>query len=148
MNQIVKKGASSHSFFERLCNAEPKRRSRHTDDNIELTIESIKKNLNKVLNARQGHAQSAPNLGLLDLNDAANTESDVFSGIQKEVEKTILAFEPRIMSADVTLVSDPNNAVNLKINVVAEIVVQPSQKNYSGIIINITYDSDKRYLID
>ncbi len=148
MSQIIKKISASHSFFERLCNAEAKKRSRHTEDDIGNTITSIKNNLNKILNARQGHALSAPHLGLLDLNDAANTDSDVFSGIQKEVETTILTFEPRITAAVVNLISDPNNPASLKINVVAEIVVSSNQKNYSGIVIDITYNSDKRYHIE
>ncbi len=148
MSQIIKKSTASHSFFERLCSAEAKKRSRHTEDDIKQTIMSIKNNLNKILNARQGHALSAPHLGLLDLNDAANTDSDVFSGIQKEVEVTILTFEPRIIAADINLTSDPNNPINLKINVIADILVPSNQKNYSGVVIDITYNSDKRYQIE
>lgn len=148
MDQIINKSSASHSFFERLCNGEAKKRSRHTDEDIGHTIISIKNNLNKILNARQGHALSAPLLGLLDLNDAANIESDVLSGIQKEVETTILTFEPRITSAVINLSSDPNNPADLKINVIAEIIVSSNQKNYSGIVINITYNNDKRYLVE
>ena len=147
MNYAIKKN-SSHSFFERLCNGESKKRGRHQDHDFENEIASIKRNLMKILNSRQGHALSTPTLGLIDLNDAANTDGDFSSNLQKEIEDTIKDFEPRIVAVNATFNADPNQPSNLNISIIAEIVIQPSEKSYSGVVMNITYDNSRHYHIE
>ncbi|WP_051396174.1 type VI secretion system baseplate subunit TssE [Ignatzschineria larvae DSM 13226] len=148
MKSIRNIGAEGYSFFDRLSNGEPSTRTRYREINPKHAIISIKNNLHRVLNARQGHALSAKDLGLLDLNDASNTDGDVFSEIEKEIQKTILAYEPRIVGVSIKLLSDLNDPASLKISVIAEVNLHPNQESLKGVVINITYDRDKRYCIE
>lgn len=148
MKSIRNIGAEGYSFFDRLSNGEPSKRTRYREINPKHAITSIKNNLHRVLNARQGHALSAKDLGLLDLNDASNTDGDVFSEIEKEIQKTILAYEPRIVGVSIKLLSDLNDPASLKISVIAEVNLHPNQESLKGVVINITYDRDKRYCIE
>lgn len=148
MKSIREINAEGYSFFDRLSNGEPGKRTRYQEIDPKYAITSIKNNLHKILNARQGHALSAKDLGLLDLNDASNTDGDVFFEIEKDIRKTILAYEPRIIGVSIKLLSDLDAPASLKISVIAEVNLHPNQENLKGVVINITYDRDKRFYIE
>lgn len=92
---------SSHaSLFERIQNHD-------SDDAIDHSlVNSIKRNLNKILNERPGSCQSANLLGVTDLNDATMSTTELNSLICSSIRQCIEDYEPRITTTTIT--SKPN----------------------------------------
>ena len=57
-------------------------------------IESIKRHLVRLLNAHPGNSASAPDLGLLDFNDATLGTHDLKLQIRGAIRRCIETFEP------------------------------------------------------
>ena len=65
----------SASLFERI---EESKTTRSSDDTNDL-VDSLKRNLQATLNTRSGNAQSCPELGIIDFNDATGSSVEVYS---------------------------------------------------------------------
>lgn len=62
------------SLFDRI-RGEERRSSPETE--VEALIESVKRQLDNVLNTRPGNCRSAPELGVIDFNDATQGGADI-----------------------------------------------------------------------
>jgi len=84
---------NSYSLFERI--------EHHDQDDYHHStlIDSIKRNLYKILNERPDGCQSARQLGVIDLNDATMSTNELNSLICSSIQKCIEDYEPRISSA-------------------------------------------------
>ncbi|NBA94152.1 type VI secretion system baseplate subunit TssE [Pseudomonas sp. R5(2019)] len=89
------------SLFERLDPELPPRRSRTRQELAAERIRAIKRQLELILNTRQGSAQSCPNLGLRDLNDADAGSADLHLQICQDIRLAVAAYEPRAQVIDV-----------------------------------------------
>jgi|RifCSP16_2_1023846.scaffolds.fasta_scaffold316854_1 type VI secretion system protein len=63
--------------------------------------QSILAHLRKLLNTRCGEAPSAPMLGLPDFSDLAHSFPDALALLERSVQATIEAFEPRLRHVNV-----------------------------------------------
>ncbi len=136
------------SFLERLNRGQPNRRVHRLDVDFESVVHSIKENLNKILNARKGHSMSAPDLGLIDLNDATNTESDVSAKICLEIRKCILEYEPRVKEVEVSIVPDYDNPTIWRISAMVTVFLSAVGDKTKEAYIDILYANNKRYYVE
>ena len=81
------------SLFERLTLGEA---SAYIDED-----ESIRNNLTRMLTARQGSVQAAPDYGLPDLNDLTLSRAELILENCAAIKNCIDAYEPRLREADV-----------------------------------------------
>lgn len=94
----------SASLFDRIqaSGGDSPRYSRTGD-----LLASIKHNLNRVLNSHPGGSQSAPLLGVVDLNDASASAADFHQAIERAIRDCIIDYEPRI--SRVTVATEPGD---------------------------------------
>ena len=88
-------------FFERLGAAPPLKRRMTKAERIAEKAESVKRQLQLILNARKGASLCAPEFGLADFNDAAISTRDMISIVKNDIRTTINCYEPRITVTDV-----------------------------------------------
>lgn len=68
---------------------------------VDALIESVKRQLDCVLNTRPGSCRSAPSLGVVDFNDATLGGADIRARIREAIRQCICRYEPRIVHVDV-----------------------------------------------
>lgn len=109
----------------------------------ELThvVESIKRHLVRLLNTHPGNSSSAPDLGLLDFNDATLGTHDLSIQIRGAIRQCIETFEPRVKWVDVVAMSPGAAPLQLKFQVTVYLNVPGSDDRTT---IDLVLD-DKRY---
>lgn len=110
----------------------------------DAVLNSIKRNITHLLNTRQGEAQSAPQLGLIDFNDAALTARDMALTIRRAIRHCLLTYEPRISDVEINIVSDSSTLLGMRFQLLAMIniaaLAQPVE-------IDLLLDSNKKYRV-
>lgn len=134
---------NSASLFERIQGKEVA--PSFNNASLRNYINSIKNNLNNILNTHPGTSQSAVELGIMDLNDATSSAADIYLRIATLISDCILKFEPRIV--DVKVVPLPNNEqpLTLFFYVTAVVLFQDYDQQ---IAFNLHLDNDHRYYLD
>lgn len=143
MSHNTKSAFFTKSLFERLADDKVQRYVLEAP-RVEDIVESVKYNLRNILNSRVGHAQSAPDLGLVDFNDATITNADVSNQIKNAIAQCILRYEPRIKDVSIQLYSDPDSPMTFDIKVVAYIYVETLKEQ---ITIDIFCDNNRKYQV-
>jgi len=113
--------ADSGGFFERLVDAPGKRQEVRRDDRMARELSSIKHHLAWLLNARRGCANSCPDLGLGDFNDASAGSADLLIRISADIRHCIEAFEPRVSVRDIRFCPDPDHPLELTFRLVCAV---------------------------
>lgn len=132
---------SAASLFERIQKVEINSPS----VNLKDFVNSIKHNLNNILNTHPGTSQSAKELGVMDLNDATSSAVDIYQKIAEIIKFCILNYEPRII--DVNISPLPNEQQPLTLYFYVEATV--SFQDYCRFIsFNIHLDNDCHYYLD
>lgn len=80
------------SFFERLDTEAAKRTVTQAPD-VDDVLFSLKKNVSNLLNARIGESLSAPDLGLVDFNDASLSAHDLALQIRLTIRRCLEKYE-------------------------------------------------------
>ena len=107
-------------FFERLdANTKPMSLSQGPD--VSDVLESIKQNVSNILNSRVGGSQSAPDLGLIDFNDATLEISDLSVRIKLAIQHCLDRYEPRLIHVVVNFEQDTFNPLTLRFRILATI---------------------------
>lgn len=107
--------AMGGSLFERLEQAaEPAGQSMGETSHV---VESIKRHLVRLLNAHPGNSASAPDLGLLDFNDANAGTHDLSIRIRSAIRQCIERFEPRVNRVDVVALPQGPDPLQLRFQV-------------------------------
>lgn len=130
----------SASLFERMKKQDGSytRRTQTAD-----LLNSIKKNLNHVLNTHPGSSQSVPLLGVIDLNDATATAADFRQAIEGAVKNCIIHYEPRITQIAVSAGrSDEQNPLTLSFHIEAQVSFDDIE---DAIEFNIHLDNQQHY---
>ena len=130
------------SFLERLTPDAPTVSVYHSS--VDETMDSIKRSIARVLNARIGESQSCPEYGLLDFNDASLGSFDLGLQIRLAIKHCIERFEPRITDVDVTVFHDESNPLNLTFNIVGKLVVSNADEK---IQIALFLDNNRKYRV-
>ncbi len=109
------------SLFERLDPGLPPRRNRTRQEVASERIRAIKRQLEWILNARQGSSQSSPGLGLRDLNDAAVGAVDLRRQVCLDIRAAVAAYEPRARVIDVRPLAGADSSPDLGFRLVCSV---------------------------
>jgi len=103
------------SLFERL---EKKRASIYSMNiDHQSMIESVKSNLQQMLNVREGSVSSLPDYGMPDFNDLVYEFPDAIYQLQVAIRQFLLKYEPRIEDVLVSCVPDSSQPLQLRYQV-------------------------------
>jgi len=127
------------SLFDRI-RGEERRSSPETE--VEALIESVKRQLDKVLNTRPGNCRSAPELGVIDFNDATQGGADIRGKIREAIRQCICRFEPRIVHVDVNTSDYLSNPMEMSFQVTARVRLEDLEQ---FAYFNIHMDSHRHY---
>lgn len=109
-------------LFERL--AEPHQTALRKDaDGVTEVVESIKRHLVELLNSHPGNSACAPDLGLLDFNDATIGVLDLERNIQQAICQCIERYEPRVKRVDVASLPNHGDPLQLRFQVHATVAL-------------------------
>lgn len=131
----------SASLFERI---EESKTIRSSDDTNDL-VDSLKRNLQAILNTRSGNAQSCPELGIIDFNDATGSSVEVYSAICRAIKRCIEDYEPRIRRAEI--IAQPNEADPLTLYFLVRSYVSFEERE-SIINFNLRIDGNHKYKLE
>ncbi|MDX1456303.1 MAG: type VI secretion system baseplate subunit TssE [Marinobacter sp.] len=127
------------SLFERLEQAaEPTGQGM---GQVTHVVESIKRHLVRLLNAHPGNSASAPELGLLDFNDATLGTQDLNIRIRSAIRHCIERYEPRVNRVDVVALPQGPDPLQLRFQVTVYLRVGSVDEKTT---IDLLLD-DKRY---
>lgn len=103
------------SLFERLEKKSASVYSMNVDR--QSMIESVKSNLQQMLNVREGSVSSLPDYGMPDFNDLVYEFPDAIYQLQMAIKQFLLKYEPRIEDVLVSYVPDNSQPLQLKYQV-------------------------------
>lgn len=112
----------SSRLFERLATPQQPAPLQEEVRLVEV-VESIKRHLVELLNSHPGNSACAPDLGLLDFNDATIGVLDLELNIQQAIRQCIERFEPRVMRVDVESLPNSGDPLQLRFQVHATVVL-------------------------
>ncbi|MGL5499583.1 MAG: type VI secretion system baseplate subunit TssE [Plesiomonas shigelloides] len=112
------------------------------DKELETLIVSVKKQLDCVLNTRPGSCRSAPELGVIDLNDATQGSADIRGWIREAIRQCIRRYEPRIVHVDVQSADSLMNPLEMSFQVTAHVRLENIEQVTS---FNIHMDNHRHY---
>ncbi|MCP1314009.1 MULTISPECIES: type VI secretion system baseplate subunit TssE [unclassified Halomonas] len=113
-------GRLGSRLFERL--ATPHQPQALTEQNrLAEVVESIKRHLVELLNSHPGNSACAPELGLLDFNDATIGVLDLELNIQQAIRQCIERFEPRVKRVEVESLPNAGDPLQLRFQVHATV---------------------------
>jgi type VI secretion system protein len=84
-----------------------------TEENLEALMESIRRNLGRLLNARQGMSETVPDYGLPALADLLVGSEEAVRRVQEAIREVIEKFEPRLRHVRVTHRADQGTSHRL-----------------------------------
>ncbi|MFG6668305.1 type VI secretion system baseplate subunit TssE [Halomonas sp. HNIBRBA4712] len=115
-------GRLGSRLFERL--AAPHQPQALTEQSrLAEVVESIKRHLVELLNSHPGNSACAPELGLLDFNDATIGVLDLELNIQRAIRQCIERFEPRVKRVEVASLPNAGDPLQLRFQVHATVAL-------------------------
>ena len=111
------RSSGNSSLFDRLGEENGPTKSLYKSGQISERIRAIKKNLERILNTRQGCNQSSPDSGLTDFNDAVLGSSDLLNQISMDIRRVIQQNEPRVRVLNVKATADPHAPLDLSFRI-------------------------------
>jgi type VI secretion system protein len=114
---------NDRSLFERLERAVAPDETMPTPFDPSLLAESVIANLRRILNTRQGSAETRVDYGLPDLNDAFRIRTEAVPTIIRVVTEQVNKFEPRLKDVDVMFQLDEEYGLNMRFSVRALLVL-------------------------
>lgn len=130
---------SAASLFDRIRGAE---QDRSRDEELDSLIASVKRQLDRMLNTRPGNCRSAPELGVIDLNDATQSSADVLGRIREAIRQCICEYEPRIVQVEVMSADSGATPLEMSFRVTAHVRLEELEQVTS---FNIHMDSQRHY---
>ncbi|MBF8224192.1 type VI secretion system baseplate subunit TssE [Halomonas sp. 328] len=136
---MVDAGCGGGRLFERLC--DPGGAVVEAASMEAEVLGSIKRHLVDLLNSHPGHSESAPELGLLDFNDATLGVLDLELRVERAIQECIERFEPRVSRVSVTTLSNDGESLYLRFQVQAtlELGRVPTQATIDLLLNNKRY---------
>ncbi|MGR4066329.1 type VI secretion system baseplate subunit TssE [Halomonas sp. LR3S48] len=113
-------GVLGNRLFERLA-APGRSEEVVAEASLAEIVESIKRHLVDLLNSHPGHSECAPELGLLDFNDATIGVLDLERNIQRAIRQCIERFEPRVRQVEVESLPRGSDPLQLRFQVHATV---------------------------
>lgn len=115
-------GGIGSRLFERL--AAPSKSVHYAEESpLEMVVASIKHHLVELLNSHPGNSACAPELGLLDFNDATVGVLNLELNIKQAIRHCIERYEPRIQDVDVEALPSLGSGLQLRFQVHATLLL-------------------------
>ncbi|MCE9942722.1 type VI secretion system baseplate subunit TssE [Aeromonas rivipollensis] len=95
-----------------------------------------------MLNTRPGNCRSAPELGVIDLNDATQGSADIRGRIREAIRQCIRRYEPRIIHVDVRSPDHQASPLEMSFQVTAHVRLEHIEQVTS---FNVHMDSHRHY---
>lgn len=130
-------------FFERL-EANSSECSLIQGPDVAEVLTSIKSNVSRILNTREGGAQSVPSLGLIDFNDATLDTLDLSLKIKLAIQQCLSRYEPRLKDIEVRADSDSLNPLALRFHIIASI---NSDAIHDRVQFDLMLDQNRKYRV-
>ncbi|MGL5327306.1 MAG: type VI secretion system baseplate subunit TssE [Aeromonas sp.] len=105
-------------------------------------VESVKRQLEQILNTRPGNCRSAPDLGVIDLNDATQGCADIRGRIREAIRQCIRRYEPRIIHVDVRSPDYQASPLEMSFQVTAHVRLEHIEQVTS---FNVHMDNHRHY---
>ncbi|MFG6110543.1 type VI secretion system baseplate subunit TssE [Stenotrophomonas nematodicola] len=118
MSRVSGKG----SLFDRLEPDLLQRRSVQSNE-LPARIHSIKRNIELLLNTRQGFSQSSPDVGLPEFTDATSGSSELLIRTSAGIRDAIQSYEPRVIVRDVHFIPNPHAPLELNFRLACVLAV-------------------------
>ena len=111
---------SERTLLERL--AKPRTLAVRTlsENTTELT-RSVLRHLQRMLNARQGHAPAQMDYGIPDPSEVVHSTSNAIGDMQRAIKACIEKYEPRLRSVNVMHVESENDVLSLRFQITAQL---------------------------
>ena len=131
------------SLFERLEADAPHRTLTQAPDPQQI-LASIKRNVSQLLNSRLGEAMSAPELGLIDFNDATLGSHDLALQIKLAIRQCLEKYEPRLDQLDIRYMPDSDSPLNILFHITASI---KASALHESVRIDLLLDNNRKYRV-
>ncbi|HFD2063951.1 TPA: type VI secretion system baseplate subunit TssE [Serratia marcescens] len=130
---------SSASLFDRIRGEDTAISPTQETDRL---VSSVKRQLERVLNTRCGSCRSAPELGVVDLNDSTQSRADAGGRIREAIRHCIREYEPRIVGVEVFAVDNTAAVPGMAFRVNASVHLDTIEQVAS---FDIHMDSNRHY---
>lgn len=90
------------------------------DDNA-ATVRAVLRNLQRLLNSRQGHSAAQPDYGLPDPGEVLHAYADSIGQMGRAIRACIERFEPRLTSVQVRHVENVDDILTLRYQIVGQL---------------------------
>lgn len=107
------------SLLDRL--ARPKSGPASSGDDSAAVVRSVLRNLQRLLNSRQGHAAAQPDYGLPDPGEVLHAYSDSIGQMGRAIRACIERYEPRLASVQVRHVENADDVLTLRYQIVGQL---------------------------
>ncbi len=122
----------SCSLLERLSSSTLSRYETVTTQGAQL--ESLKANLQEMLNVREGSVAALPDYGMPDFNDLVFEFPDAIYQLQVAIRRFLLKYEPRLKEVSVSYLPDRSQPLQLRYRI--------------GVTIHSTESAMESYMFD
>lgn len=136
------------SFWNRIKEASKETKTivkKSESEIISELIRSIKKNIELVLNSKQGCTLCAPDFGLRDFNDSTATTRSLSQTIIADIRFNIECYEPRVRISRIEYIPDPYDVLQLNFRITCVVLLK--QKNELTELNIILDSSNKRFKV-
>ncbi|WGE70118.1 type VI secretion system baseplate subunit TssE [Actinobacillus equuli subsp. haemolyticus] len=108
-------------------------------------IRSIKKNIELVLNSKEGCTLCAPDFGLKDFNDATATTRSLSQTIISDIRVSLELYEPRVRITRIEYIPDAYDVLQLNFRITCVVLLK--QKNELTELNIILDSSNKKFRV-
>ncbi len=98
-----------------------------TAENLEAIMESVRLNLGRLLNSRQGISEAQPDYGLPAMTDITAGVENYVQRLQDAIRATVEKYEPRLRRVSVTLQQEASTAQSLVFRVDAVLLARTGE---------------------
>lgn len=114
---------SERTLLERLRDRRSSQeRSQH--ENVGALTESVQEHLDRMLNTRQGIAETVPEYGLPNLVDLIHSFPEAIDICRRSIRASIERYEPRLRNVVVNNVPDEDDPFHLRFEIRAQLVTE------------------------
>lgn len=117
--------------------------SRHLDEDAYAA--SIQRNLERMLNVRQGSLAHMPDFGLPDFNDLVFEFPDALVQLVRSVERYLLTYEPRLQRVEVSFEHPSPDPLVIMLRIRAEFLI-PGSGNRRLVFVTVLTGAGQAYI--
>lgn len=115
------------SLLERLATAKGGTVERTMHEDTNALVRSVLRNLQHILNTRQGSSEAHLDLGIPAPSDIAHNFPEAISMMQRIIRECVEKYEPRLTNINVTHVESADDVLTLRFQVTARIATSKNQ---------------------